>query len=521
MTPILSILVKATFVATLGLLAAWITRHNRASVRHALLTATLAVLLLLPAASILAPPIRIALPQTSLRIAPVAAGELQAVPSATPRPALSASAVSLSTLLLAAWMVGAILFLTPVATGIWQVRALRRSALPWSEGQSLVGDVEVLTHESLSGPMACGVFRPAIVFSADAATWSAQDLQRALVHELEHVRRFDWLTQCLARVVCALYWFHPLVWIVRDRLALEAERSCDDAVLRTSEPAAYADQLVELAQRLSAATRSPLLTMANRADLAVRVGAVLDSRLHRGRAGARSIMLACAGAGALLLAVSPLRVVEAQSTAPVQTGAIFNVNVPLVIEDVTVKDPGGTPIEGLNASDFVVTEDGVPQQVSFFESSIRPSYYVLGYRPNNPSGDVGFRKIKVELNNGRAAKLDFRSGYYTRAPRPAAAMSPVANGSIDRTVTPPVLISKREPDYSEEARKAKLQGTVVLSVEIDGSGAVTNASVVRSLGLGLDEKAVESVYQWRFRPGMRGGQPVSVQTSVQVNFRLL
>src|SRR6202050_2056045 len=134
--------------------------------------------------------------------------------------------------------------------------------------------------------MPCGVAHPAIVLSPDAQTWDGEDLGRAIVHELEHVRRRDWLSQCLARAVCAVYWFHPLVWIAWRQLALEAERACDDAVLGRSEAAAYADQLVGLARRLSmsaktaskmTAAKSPLLAMANRADLATRVGAVLDS----------------------------------------------------------------------------------------------------------------------------------------------------------------------------------------------------------------------------------------------------
>ena len=91
--------------------------------------------------------------------------------------------------------------------------------------------VEVLQHEDLPGPMTCGVLHPAIVLPRESQTWDAGDLHRAIVHELEHVRRADWATQCLARMVCAAYWFHPLVWMTWRRLCLEAERSCDDAVL--------------------------------------------------------------------------------------------------------------------------------------------------------------------------------------------------------------------------------------------------------------------------------------------------
>jgi TonB family protein len=88
-------------------------------------------------------------------------------------------------------------------------------------------------------------------------------------------------------------------------------------------------------------------------------------------------------------------------------------------------------------------------------------------------------------------------------------------------VTAPVVIYKKDPEYSEEARKAKYQGTVLLAIEVSPDGRATNIRVVRSLGLGLDEKAMEAVKQWKFKPGYRNGQPVTVAATIEVNFRLL
>jgi TonB family protein len=87
-------------------------------------------------------------------------------------------------------------------------------------------------------------------------------------------------------------------------------------------------------------------------------------------------------------------------------------------------------------------------------------------------------------------------------------------------VTAPALIYKTEPEYTEEARQAKYQGTVLLYVEIEPTGMATNIKVQRSLGLGLDQKAVEAVQKWRFKPGMKDGNPVTVQATIEVNFRL-
>jgi protein TonB len=88
-------------------------------------------------------------------------------------------------------------------------------------------------------------------------------------------------------------------------------------------------------------------------------------------------------------------------------------------------------------------------------------------------------------------------------------------------VSAPAILMKVEPEYSEEARKAKFQGTVVLMIVVDEHGMPRNLRVVRPLGLGLDEKALEAVSKWRFKPGMKDGKPVATEATVEVNFRLL
>jgi TonB family protein len=88
-------------------------------------------------------------------------------------------------------------------------------------------------------------------------------------------------------------------------------------------------------------------------------------------------------------------------------------------------------------------------------------------------------------------------------------------------VSAPVLVSKTEPEYSEEARKAKFSGTVLLSLVVDANGMPRDIRVVRPLGLGLDEKAIEAVQKWRFRAGMKGGHAVATQATIEVSFRLL
>jgi len=88
-------------------------------------------------------------------------------------------------------------------------------------------------------------------------------------------------------------------------------------------------------------------------------------------------------------------------------------------------------------------------------------------------------------------------------------------------VSAPTVLVKIEPEYSEEARKAKWQDIVVLSLVVDANGVAQGIKVTKSLGLGLDQKAVEAVQKWRFKPGMKDGKPVPVIAAVEVNFRLL
>ena len=87
-------------------------------------------------------------------------------------------------------------------------------------------------------------------------------------------------------------------------------------------------------------------------------------------------------------------------------------------------------------------------------------------------------------------------------------------------VSAPRPVYAPDPEYSDEARKAKFQGTVVLWLIVTPDGRTHDIRVVRTAGLGLDEKAIEAVRTWRFEPARKDGQPVAVQISVEVSFRL-
>jgi TonB family protein len=133
-------------------------------------------------------------------------------------------------------------------------------------------------------------------------------------------------------------------------------------------------------------------------------------------------------------------------------------------------------------------------------------------------GGVAETQLRIRISPQAASQIVFRS--QTDAPPPPLPPPPPGTVRIGPGIRPPQLTFSPEPEYSAEASKARWQGTVTLAIVVDVSGQPTNITVVRPLGLGLDQKAIEAVQLWRFTPGMKDGQPVPVQASVEVNFRL-
>ncbi len=91
---------------------------------------------------------------------------------------------------------------------------------------------------------------------------------------------------------------------------------------------------------------------------------------------------------------------------------------------------------------------------------------------------------------------------------------------VGGNVRPPSLIFSPEPEFSEEARKAKFSGNVLVYLIVDESGNPTHIKVSRGIGMGLDEKAIEAVRQYKFKPAIMNGKPVKVDLTVDVNFQI-
>jgi TonB family protein len=123
--------------------------------------------------------------------------------------------------------------------------------------------------------------------------------------------------------------------------------------------------------------------------------------------------------------------------------------------------------------------------------------------------------VTINFKVTESGKPDITATYKVPPSPPVGSIFTAGNG-----VMPPTAIYQPDPEYSDEALKAKYGGTCVLSLIVGPDGRPYDINVTRAIGKGLDEKAIEAVQQWRFKPATKGGQPVSAAINVEIQFRL-
>ncbi len=218
---------------------------------------------------------------------PAAAGEVRA---ASRRPIATHFSATLLVLGILVWLAGIPLGLLSMLAGQVQLRRLARDAvcLQDSEWALLLGEaceqlrlrrrVRLLQSAGNPMPLTWGGWRPVVLLPAEAADWPAGRRRVVLLHELAHAKRWDCLTQTVARFVCAIYWINPLVWLAARRMCVERERACDDLVLNTGCRASeYAAHLVEIARNFRRAPQLAGIAMARSSQLQGRIAAIVDA----------------------------------------------------------------------------------------------------------------------------------------------------------------------------------------------------------------------------------------------------
>jgi beta-lactamase regulating signal transducer with metallopeptidase domain len=184
----------------------------------------------------------------------------------------------------------------------------------------------LLVSSDIKMPFACGVFGPAIVLPAECRAWSLDRRHSVLLHELAHVRRGDLIGHMLGRLVCALYWFHPLVWMAAKRLRSESERACDDLALSCGTRATdYAEHLLDIVTSVRTnATPVVALAMARRKEFEGRLLAILDPDLRHSTPSRResvALMTALVLSASLVAAAAPAPRTTDMAAKPVAHGA--------------------------------------------------------------------------------------------------------------------------------------------------------------------------------------------------------
>ena len=354
-----SVLIGAIVKATLVLLAAFgvtaLMRGTSAAARHAVWSAALVGVIVVPLVSI-ALPWRVGILPAGWggSVASLIGGadapaleELSRTPSPTPMPTndratvvdpatgnaapkpsgfegasaaagpVAAAARDPWRIVLLTWLgIGALILGRIVVGMAWMWRLARRAEplsgpnwlLPLGrviQRLDLRTAVRVVRSDAAAMPVTCGVLRPAIVLPAESETWTEERREAVLLHELAHVRRGDLATHLIAWVACSLYWFHPLVWVAARRLRHESERACDDLVLGAGTRASeYAGHLLDIV-RNAGRGRAPAaaVPMAQKSSFEGRLLAILEPSVDRQALSARG---KAAVAAALALVVLPL-----------------------------------------------------------------------------------------------------------------------------------------------------------------------------------------------------------------------
>ena len=357
MSFVLALLAKVTLILAAGLLLTAFMHRGSSSLRHLVLLAFLVCAVTLPIAMVISPRWEVGvLPRSSFGVTPnvttfTRSGDVSRTStvnsairaSTAPLPASlgtpdritspTLNAVSLpsdpTTALSVTWMVGFIAVVGWLTIGRLRLRRFAREAWPLSKPEwqrtldavrveaGVTREVKLMSSPAVSTPLTWGTRAPVILLPDDALDWTDEHRRVVLRHEIAHVARGDSLAQLIAGLVCAIYWFHPLVWITERRVRAECERACDDRVVSLGTPAAdYAAHLLEVARSARAFGAPGFLSvaMARPSQLEGRLLAVLNGSRERVEASRSARWAAAAISVFLLLPIAAFRPVPRQAS---------------------------------------------------------------------------------------------------------------------------------------------------------------------------------------------------------------
>jgi beta-lactamase regulating signal transducer with metallopeptidase domain/uncharacterized GH25 family protein/thiol-disulfide isomerase/thioredoxin len=217
----------------------------------------------------------------------------------------TAKPVSLVSLVMMVWTAGVTLLIVRYTCHWVEARALRKGCSPcdnanWQLQLSVCAEQlrvrcpGIAFHANGISPMVVGILRPLILLPKSADGWDPEQCRLILTHELSHIQRNDLLSEFLASIACAIYWFNPLAWMATHQLKKLREIACDDAVVtQTAQAAVYAEMLLDVALSHRKRSIAGAIAMARTNNVSDRIGCILDiTRRRNGLTSRAAICLA-------------------------------------------------------------------------------------------------------------------------------------------------------------------------------------------------------------------------------------
>jgi TonB family protein len=545
----LAFLIACSAKTTILLALVWVTvsaaRHRSSAFRHLAWTVGILGSLILPLLSLVLP----AWHSAALGNAVGLWGPAHAVaagPSSQTLPSMfvDAGAASplfgkLADLALLVWAAGFLFFAMRLVVGlarlVWiSARAKplfgdgwTRTVLEVSRSFKIKRPVRLLEcGHPAAMPLTWGILRPLVIFPSASADWPEDRRRIVLSHELAHIARGDWFLQVCAELARAFYWFHPLVWVAAERLRQESELACDDSVLNSGiQPSEYANQPLDLARSLQHSGRawSSALAIARQSNLERRFAAMLNPSVNRHGLSLKSRLLTALSAFCLLLPLAVLRL-PAQNVSGKFSG--------------TIRDVSGASVP--NAT-IIMTNKKANIDVEMTTSDAAGNFVFKAV----PAGEYDLKALKrgfeeykapqVVLEPGREASRNVTLEIAavmdevdvvaegTAKPLPSSGTSgKPARLRVGGDVEAAKRLNLVTPVYPQAAKAAGIQGTVILHAIIGMDGTPLSLRVMNGdIDPELTRSAVEAVSKWRYRPTLLNGEPIEVDTTIMVNFKLL
>ncbi len=381
-------------------------------------------------------------------------------------------------------LAGTLVRLGIFALGFWRLRAYRQR----SQLQRMDARTEIRASDEVPGPVTFGLWRPVVVLPT---RWL--DNQAVLFHELIHVRRHDWVYMAVEEFIRAALWFHPLVWWAIGQIQLAREEVVDREVIRlTQSREQYLETLLAIAAARSGLDLAPAPLFLRKRHLRSRVASLLKEvpmsrvRLHFSLAGFAALSLA---AGWLAVRSFPLQAGQASEETKAR---------PVTIE-IQVHEKGAVEVNvEIDKDGKLVSATPAKGPEELFPEALE-AVHQWHYRWL-PAG-----KLAIDTSQGGTDGIT-----------PKIVEKRIRVGGDMQAAN---LVKKVQPVYPPEAKAARIQGKVRLTVTITKDGKVENVQVAEG-DPKLAAAAVEAVKQWEYRPTLLNGDPVAVLTQVDVNFTL-